>query len=572
MWLRLTPFVIVAVLVGPILAGVAMVLLPAFGYLPTLGGETSSLAPWRELLAQPGLARSVGISLASGLLTTAVSLVVVLLFLAAAADTRLDHWLRRAVSPLLALPHAAAAFGLAFLIAPSGLLARLFSPWMTGWERPPDLLIVQDSWGLSLMAGLIIKELPFLLLMSLAALPQLDAPRRVALARSLGYRPTIAWLKGVAPALYPLIRLPIYAVIAFATSVVDVAMILGPTLPPTLAVSILEWFHDPDLGKRFLASAGAVLQLGVTLAALLIWWWLECLARRLGRRWVVNGQRRGGERWLRLTGRSFLITTTLTAGLGLGGLALYSVAGFWRFPEALPTTLTLGHWQSALPALSSPVTTTLIIAASATLLAMLLTLAALENEQRHGRRAGKNGAATAPNRRVTAMTLLYLPLIVPQIAFLFGLVVLLESLEIRARLALVIFAHLLFVLPYVFLSMAESYRRFDPRWTRLALTLGHSPNGAFWRVRLPMLLAPLLTAAAVGMAVSIGQYLPTQLLGAGRISTVTTEAVSLASGGNRRVTGVWALVQATLPLLGFIIAMGLPRLLWSNRRGMQGAQ
>ncbi|WP_299234998.1 ABC transporter permease subunit [uncultured Halomonas sp.] len=558
MLLRLMPTVVLALLAGPILAGVAMVLLPAFGHLPALGGETFSLAPWRELLDQPGLARSVSISLASGLITTALSLAAVLLFLAAAADTRLDRWLHRAVSPLLALPHAAAAFGLAFLVAPSGLLARLFSPGLTGWERPPDLLIVQDPWGLGLMAGLVIKEIPFLMLMSLAALPQLDAPRRVALARSLGYRPTIAWLKGVAPALYPLIRLPVYAVIAFASSVVDVAMILGPTLPPTLAVSILEWFHDPDLEKRFLASAGAMLQLGVTLTALLVWWGLECLARRLGRGWVVNGRRRGGEHWLSLTGRGFLVITTLTAGLGLGGLALYSVAGFWRFPETLPTTLTLGHWQTALPLLGGPVTNTLIIAASATLLAMLLTLATLESEQRSG-------------RRIAGLSLLYLPLIVPQIAFLFGLVVLMETLGIRARLALVILAHLLFVLPYTFLSMAESYRCFDPRWTRLALTLGHSPNAIFWRVRLPMLLASLLTAAAVGMAVSIGQYLPTLLLGAGRIATVTTEAVSLASGGNRRVIGVWALVQAALPLLGFIIAMGLPRLLWSNRRGMQGA-
>jgi putative thiamine transport system permease protein len=90
-------------------------------------------------------------------------------------------------------------------------------------------------------------------------------------------------------------------------------------------------------------------------------------------------------------------------------------------------------------------------------------------------------------------------------------------------------------------------------------------------VRLPMLLAPMLTACAVGLAVSIGQYLPTQLLGAGRVPTVTTEAVSLAAGGNRRVIGVWALVQASLPLVGFIIAVGLPRLLWSNRRGMRGA-
>ncbi len=564
MMLRFAPALIVTLLVGPIMAGLAMAVLPAFGYLPALGGTEFSLSHWQALFAQPGLWRSVAISFASGLLTTAVSLSVVLLFLAGVSGSRLDHWIRRLVSPLLSVPHAAAAFGLAFLIAPSGLIARLASPGLTGWERPPDLLIVQDPWGIALMAGLILKEIPFLLLMSLAALPQLDPERRVAMARSLGYRPTIAWLKVVAPALYPLIRLPVYAVIAYATSVVDMALILGPTLPPTLAVSILTWFQAPDLSRRFMASAGALLQLGVTAAALASWWGLERLVACLGRGWVEGGQRHRGEWPLRTLGKGLILLTTLTAFVGIATLALHSVSGFWRFPDTLPHSFTLLHWQRTLPSLAGPVVSTLLIAGVATLLALALTLAALENEQRSGRHPNQT-------RLLSAMGLLYLPLIVPQIAFLFGLVVVMESLGTRPQHALVIFGHLLFVLPYVFLSLSEAYRRFDPRWSQVALSLGATPDGAFWRVRLPMLLAPLLTAMAVGLAVSIGQYLPTQLLGAGRVPTVTTEAVSLAAGGDRRLIGVWALVQASLPLVGFIIAVGLPRLLWSHRRGMRGA-
>ncbi|PMR73219.1 ABC transporter permease [Billgrantia endophytica] len=562
--LRLAPVLIVTLLVGPILAGLAMAVLPAFGYLPALGGTGFGLEPWRDLFSQPGLARSVTVSFASGLFTTAVSLSVVLLFLAGASGSRLDRWILRMVSPLLSIPHAAAAFGLAFLIAPSGLLSRLISPGLTGWERPPDALTVQDPWGLSLMAGLIVKEIPFLLLMSLAALPQLDPDRRVAMARSLGYRPAIAWLKVVAPALYPLIRLPVYAVIAYATSVVDVALILGPTLPPTLGVSILTWFNDPDLSRRFMASAGAVLQLGVTASALVAWWCVERLAARLGRGWIDRGGRRQGESSLRLAGQGLILVACLTAFVGLGALALNSMAGFWRFPDALPQGFTTIHWMRALPSLTGPVASTAVIAVISTSIALALVLAALENEQRTRRHPTRG-------RLFSALGLLYLPLIVPQIAFLSGLVVVMESLGGRPRLGLVVFGHLLFVLPYVFLSLSEAYRRLDPRWSQLALTLGTSRHAAFWRMRLPMLLAPILTAMAVGLAVSVGQYLPTQLLGAGRVSTVTTEAVALASGGNRRVIGVWALVQAGLPLLGFIIAVGLPRLIWSRRRGMRGA-
>ena len=552
--LRLAPALIIALLVVPVGAGLVMVLLPAFGYLPALGGHAASIAPWQMLFDQPGLWRSVAVSFASGLVSTAIALIIVMLFLAASRGTWLDRGIRRLVSPLLAIPHAAIAFGFAFLIAPSGLMARLVSPALTGWERPPDALIVNDPWGLALMAGLALKEAPFLLLMSLAALPQLAPEKHLMLARSLGYSPTIAWLKTVLPSLYPLIRLPIYAVIAYATSVVDMALILGPQLPPTLSVSILSWFNDPNISLRFMASAAAVLQLGVTLAALLCWWLLEQLARALTRGWLINGSRQRGERVLRILGRSALLFSSVTALAALVGLGLFSLAGFWQFPDLLPQMLTLDHWQRSGPMLATPLINTALIGLISTALATALVLATLENEHRQHHR---------PKR---ALWLLYLPLLVPQIAFLFGLVVAAESLGLRPQLSLVVAGHLLFVLPYVYLSLSESYRRLDPRWIQVARSLGVSRSAAFWRVRLPLLLAPLLTAFAVGLAVSIGQYLPTQLLGAGRVTTVTTEAVALAAGSNRRLIGVWAIVQAVLPLIGFVLALTLPRLLRANRR------
>ena len=84
-----------------------------------------------------------------------------------------------------------------------------------------------------------------------------------------------------------------------------------------------------------------------------------------------------------------------------------------------------------------------------------------------------------------------------------------------------------------------------------------------------MLTRAILTAAAVGFAVSVGQYLPTLLIGAGRLTTITTEAVALASGGNRRVIGVYAFLQMLLPVLGFAVATLVPALVFRNRRAMR---
>jgi putative thiamine transport system permease protein len=84
-----------------------------------------------------------------------------------------------------------------------------------------------------------------------------------------------------------------------------------------------------------------------------------------------------------------------------------------------------------------------------------------------------------------------------------------------------------------------------------------------------MLARAILAAMAVGFAVSVGQYLPTVLIGAGRLVTITTEAVALGAGGNRRVIGIYAFLQMVLPFLGFAVATLVPALLFRKRRAMK---
>ena len=60
------------------------------------------------------------------------------------------------------------------------------------------------------------------------------------------------------------------------------------------------------------------------------------------------------------------------------------------------------------------------------------------------------------------------------------------------------------------------------------------------------------------------------LIGAGRIETITTEAVALASSGDRRIIGVYAFLQMLLPLIGFAIATLVPALIFRNRRALRG--
>ncbi|MDT0683212.1 ABC transporter permease subunit [Roseicyclus sp. F158] len=555
--LPLAPLFTLAVLLGPVAAGLIGVLAPAFGYYPALGATELSLAPFRSLLAWPGLGGAVRLSAVTALASTALALGVTLLICAAWHGTRAFGAIERLLSPLLSVPHAAAALGLAFLISPSGWITRALSPWATGWDLPPDVLIVGDPAGFALIAGLAAKEIPFLLLMTLAALSQIPARRSVLLAQTQGYGRVTAWVKTVFPRVYPQIRLPIYAVLAFSASVVDVAVILGPSTPPPLSVQILRWLNDPDLSMRFEAGAGAVLQFGIVLSLLALWRFGELVLARGGGAWIARGARgRADAAWRGLA----VSAAGLSAGavlLAVAGLAVWSFAGFWSFPDALPAGLTLRSWEGQLPGLAERIGTTILIAALATIISLLLVLACLEAEYRHGLRPGTR-----------ALWLLYIPLIVPQTTFVTGLQTLAIGTGLAGLTGSVIAAHVVFVLPYVFLSLGDPFRAWDPRYGLAAATLGAGPDRLLWQVRLPMLLRPILTAAAVGFAVSVGQYLPTLLLGLGRVPTLTTEAVALSSGGDRRLIGVYAITQTAVPLLGFAAAIALPAFAFRNRKGL----
>ena len=551
----------------PIAAGLFGVLLPSLGYFPDLGGNQFHFEIFHQLLDHPALPNSVSLTLFSGISATFISLCLAILLAAMLSQdgnsgnnknkiTRFFVIVQRGLIPLIAVPHAAIALGLAFLIAPSGWIIRSLSFLVMGWETPPEWVTLQDPFGLSLIFGLVLKETPYLLLMILAALPQIRAQEYLRIGQSLGYGNFRSWLKLVLPQVYPLIRLPVFAVLAFSLSVVDVALILGPTTPPTLAVLILRWIDDPDLSFRFLASAGAVLLLVITLGSLFFWRVSEWLVLRKWRNWLTNGKRGSGNEAHNLAALSGLVLLG-TAFFSVLGLAFWSLSLRWPYPHVLPQRWTARNWERHWSSLQETAFTTLEVGVISGAIALFLVVGCLENEQW---------------RRVKfsfrSQWLLYLPLLIPQATFLLGIQILAVRLEMDGTFLLLVWSHLLFVLPYIFLTLADPWRNLDVRFPLTAQCLGASPLRILFRIKLPLLLKPLLVASAIGFAVSVAQYLPTLFAGGGRFATLTTEAVSYAAGADRRVIGVYGFLQALFPWIALLLALAIPRWRFRNRAAL----
>ncbi|WP_318471700.1 ABC transporter permease [Photobacterium leiognathi] len=528
---------LIAVCILPTLPGLMGVIMAALGYMPALGLHHFSMQGFTQVFQWQGIGHSLGLTFFITLLSTYLACFFTFAILQSSWGTRWWRRIEAALNPLLAIPHVAFAIGFAFLFAPTGMgmraLYAFIDPTFDATSNTP--LIIQDPYGLGLILVLALKETPFLLLMSISVLKQLNVQQTEQVAASLGYNRAQTWLKCVFPQWLSKLRFAIFAVIAYGVSVVDVAQIVGPTNPPTFAVLVWQWFSDPDLQLMPRAAAGAIILFALGSLLLAVAFSIEWLLTKGINQWLWSGRRA-----FRLPGKPvFVLLVSLTA-LIIPLLSIWSVALRWRFPDLLPSRYSGRFWQLEWSNILSTINVSVVIALISASIALVFAIVAHEYRIKH--------KWHIPNYIIA------IPMLVPQLSLLFGLQVLTLYTNIHHYGVWVTWAHLFFVFPYVYLALDGVYRSYDQRLTQIGLSLGKSPLHVWLKIKLPQIASALLFAWVIGISVSLAQYLPTLMLGAGRISTLTTEAVALASGSDRRITAIYALCQALLPLCFFIFA------------------
>ncbi|HBR2904814.1 TPA: ABC transporter permease subunit, partial [Klebsiella pneumoniae] len=304
-------------------------------------------------------------------------------------------------------------------------------------------------------------------------------------------------------------------------SAVDVALVLGPGNPPTLAVLAWQWLSQGDDLQQ---AKGA-------LASLLLMTILGGLALVAWGGWRIQRQYQPNLRGIRHPHPHALPGRLLAALLPLSGL--------------LGALLLAGLARSAPPQMDA-LGNSLGLALAACALGAAVCLLWL---------------ACGPAR---GDGWVWLPLVLPALPLADGQYRLALYAWLDGEWWTVLWGHLLWVVPWMLFILRPAWRQRDPRLTVVARTLGWGSTRIFWLLTLPSLTRPLLTALAVGFSVSIAQYLPTLWLGAGRIPTLTSQAVALSSGGEAQT--LW---QLLLPAVCFTLTALLAWLAGRYRRGLR---
>ncbi len=502
--------------------------------------DFTDFAAFRAFLSHPQVWGATKLTFATAIISTALSLIFAIIIVMA------NHRrFMRETGAYLATPHLALAVGLGFLIAPTGLIARILGA-IFGWSEPPQWVTVQDPYGAALVAALVLKEAPFLV-WALASLLNRDDLKQqfqgqMKVARSLGHSTFSVWIAVLLPQLVPRIIWPLIAVFTYGATVVDMALVIGPTQPPVLANLIWTDLNDAETAMNARGAAGVIALSFMILILLWVVWLIARLGGPLRRRFFLGYPgARNFEKSL-----SGLLTAILRGvySLALLFLLVWSISSLYSYPDVIPHKISLKSWESLLSD-PRPFTTSLALAIATSITATASIIAWLESQPE------------ARDRYI--LIICGAALVIPTMVLGLGQYRLFLKFGLTGTATALFLAHILPVMAYVFVMLQSPYRSFDKRWQATAQGLHSTRTQFLTQIKWPMLKAPILSATAIGFAVSIAQYVPAQLAAAGRFSTLPMEAVTLSAGGNRSLIAVYALALMLLPLLAFFLAARLGR-------------
>jgi putative spermidine/putrescine transport system permease protein len=270
---------VVALLFG---GGLALGLVQSLGYLPAAGMSSLTLGHFARVLRDPDFLESLGltlyIALTSTLMAAALSVAAALAFNALAERSRAVRFVFQIP---LTVPHLVIAVAVAFMLAPSGLLARVLQTagFISSAEDFP--LLVNDPWGVGILAAYVWKEVPFITLMILAVLRAggaelLDVGRTLKAGRWQRFRHITL------PMILPSLGAASLIVFAYTFGAFEIPYLLGQTYPMMLPVWAYKAYSDVDLLSRPEGIAAGLVIAAMVTAAVALAQGLTQAARRRG--------------------------------------------------------------------------------------------------------------------------------------------------------------------------------------------------------------------------------------------------------------------------------------------------
>ncbi|WP_347861000.1 ABC transporter permease subunit [Salimicrobium sp. PL1-032A] len=163
-------------------------------------------------------------------------------------------------------------------------------------------------------------------------------------------------------------------------------------------------------------------------------------------------------------------------------------------------------------------------------------------------------------------TLLLLPILLPLLAITFGVHVAMIRIGLTDTAAGVILIHLVPTIPYSIKIFRNGYVSLGGKILEQAEMLGATPWRTLVDIELPLLRAAIQSVLFLTFVISLSQYVITAIIGGGTVVTLAMVYFPFLESADTSLVAAFSLWFALLPLLFYLIAEGLMRLLPYQRK------
>ena len=252
-WVLLSPALLVIVVL--FLGGVFFGIIQSLNYLPLIGQYDLNLDAYAQMLSDPAFGPALILSLWIAFAATIVSAVLAIAASLFLRQTSIGRRLGTYLFQLnLAIPHIVGAVAMLLLLSQSGLISRLTHAVGLTADTSSFPAIVNDRWGIAIIAEYVWKEVPFIGVVVLAALAG-GTRDYEDLARTLGAGWRQRFRHVILPFIAPGVLSTSIIVFAFSFAAYEVPFLLGQPYPATLSVLAYLSYTNVDLNARSEAQA-----------------------------------------------------------------------------------------------------------------------------------------------------------------------------------------------------------------------------------------------------------------------------------------------------------------------------
>jgi spermidine/putrescine transport system permease protein len=117
-------------------------------------------------------------------------------------------------------------------------------------------------------------------------------------------------------------------------------------------------------------------------------------------------------------------------------------------------------------------------------------------------------------------TLVFLPMIVPEVILGVSLLILFVSIGLQLGYATIVISHVTFCFPFVMAAVQARLAGLDPSLEEAALDLGATPLQAFLKVLVPFLMPAILSGALMAFTLSLDDLIVTYFTASARTATL----------------------------------------------------